>query len=172
MRALLLLAALALPQPASGQASRRPKVPLPEWSVTLTQIDKAGTVVGAPQSFDCAPTGCERFVKLDVEGKPVNFVAALSFVPKGAYVGLQSMQDEVRKVIEFERGFQAPLFVQTGADRRYTGMLRFVLVGSAVKDSEAETPQMMSNSTSLVFHRKLVPDLTLRLDLAAKPAGP
>lgn len=169
---LLLAAWLALPPvPAAAQASRRPKEARPAWSVTLTQIDKAGTLVGAPQSFECTPSGCEQFVKLDVEGKPIGFVVALTFIPKGAYVALQSMQEDVRKVIEFEKGFQGPLFVQTGSDQRYSGLLRFVLVGAAVRESEAETPQIMSNSTSLVFHRKLEPDLTLRLELAAKPAG-
>jgi hypothetical protein len=168
---LLLAASLALPAPAAAQASRRAKQSQPAWTVTLTQIDKAGTIVGAPQSFDCTPTGCQQFIKLDVEGKPIAFVAGFTFIPKGAYVALQPMQQEVRKVIEFEKGFQGPLFVQIGSDRRYSGTLRFILVGPAVKESEAETPQIMSNSTSLVFHRKLEPDLTLRLDMQAADSG-
>lgn len=165
----VLAAALLCATPAWGQASRRPKAAAPAWSITLTQIDKSGTVVGAPIAFDCTPTGCEQLMTLDVEGQPIGFIATFSFVPKGAYVGVQSMQPEVKKVIEFEKGFQAPIFVQMGSDHRYAGMLRFTLVGPAVKEQESESPQIMSNSTSLVFHRKLVPDLTLRLELAAKP---
>jgi hypothetical protein len=170
LAAVMALAALLPGSPADAQLSRRPKTVGPTWSVTLTQIDKSGTVVGAPQNFDCTPTGCEQLLNLDVEGKPYRFVAAFTFVPKGAYVGLQSMQPEIRKVIEFEKGFQAPLFVQMGTDQRFTGMLRYTLVGKALAESEAETPQIMSNSTGLVFHRKLVPDLTLRLQLAPQQA--
>jgi hypothetical protein len=175
VRALLAaLLAAALPAgPAAAQASRRPTTPAPAWSVTLTQVDKSGTLVGAPQVFDCTPTGCEQLLKLDVEGKPFGFVAAFTFVPRGAYVAIQSMQPEIRKVIEFDKGFQAPIFVQWGSDQRYSGVLRFTLVGSALAQSEAESPQIMSNATGLVFHRKLVPDLTLQLLLvpAVSPGG-
>ena len=171
IHALAALAALTLTPAAEAQVSRRSKIPAPAWSVTLTQIDKSGTVVGAPLVFDCTPSGCEQLMKLDVDGKPYGFVAAFTFVPKGAYVALQSTQPDIRKVIEFDKGFQGPIFVQMGSDQRYTGMLRFTLVGAAVKQGEEETPQIMSNSTSLVFHRKLVPDLTLRLELVTRAVG-
>src|SRR5262245_17219508 len=99
-KAACVLAVLLMLAPAGamGQASRRPKTAAPAWGVTITQIDKQGTVVGEPLVFDCTPTGCEQLVKFDVEGKSYGFVASFSFVPKGAYVAIQPTQPEVSRV--------------------------------------------------------------------------
>lgn len=145
------------------------------WDVTLTQIDKSGTVLGIPKEFSCTATGCEQPIILDVDGKSIQFLAAFTFVPKGAYVALQSMQPEIRKVVEFEKGFQGPIFLHVRQETRFAATLRLVLIGAGIAESDANSPQLMPSNKGLVFHRKLIPDLTLRLTLqpaAPKPAAP
>lgn len=149
--------------------------PAPAWQVRLTQLDKAGTIVGEAVSFACVQTGCEQYLALDIEGKPRRFLAAITFVPKGAYIGLQSMDQGVTKVVEFDKGFAGPIFMQARDGADYTQMLRFTLTGPALAESEASGAQLMTNSRSMVFQRKIEPDLLLRVDLlppaVAKPSG-
>lgn len=157
---------------AVAQQPRPPRVPAlrTAWDVTVTQIDKAGTVVGDAKEFSCTATGCEQPIVLDIDGKPIQFLAVLTFVPKGAYVAVQSMQPEIRKVVEFEKGFQGPIFLQVRQESRYSTTLRLVLIGAGIAESDANSPQLMPSNKGLVFHRKLAPDLTLRLTL--QPAAP
>lgn len=160
---------------AIAQQPRPPRVTLRTvWDVTLTQIDKSGTVFGNPQEFKCTATGCEQPIILDVDSKPIQFLAVLTFVPKGAYVAVQSMQPEIRKVVEFEKGFQGPIFLQVRQETHFVTTLRFVLIGAGIAQSDANSPQLMPSNKGLVFHRKLAPDLTLRLTLqpAASTVAP
>ena len=136
------------------------------------QIDKAGTLVGDPVSFSCIRTGCEQYVTLDVEGKPHQFLASMTFISNGAYLGLQSMDPAITKVVEFDKGFTGPIFMQTRPATDYTQMLRFTLTGPALAESESNGPQLMNNGQSMVFQRKLEPDLLLRVDLTPPPTDP
>ena len=145
---------------AWGQAK---KVAGPAWKIVLTQIDKAGTVIGAPFSFDCTASGCEQFLILDVDGKPLKFLVTFNFAAKGAYLALQSLEPGVRAVIEFEKDFVGPQFLGVRPDAAFNRVMRYTLVGSALQQSEASSPQLMPSGRGNVFHRKLVPDLTLKL---------
>lgn len=139
--------------------------PTPAWQVRLTQLDKAGTVVGEVLTFPCVRTGCEHYLALDIEGKPRQFLAAITFVPKGAYLGLQSVDQGVTRVVEFDKGFTGPIFLQMRSASDSTQILRFTLTGPALAESESTGPQLMTNSRSMVFQRKLEPDLRLKMDL-------
>lgn len=168
---LALLGALLLwPFLALAQLPPRP-VPVPAaprhaWQISLFQIDRSGTLVGNPKEFTCTPTGCEQVVSLDIEGKPRDFLVALTFVPKGAYFNLQSMGEEVAKVVEFEKGFVGPLFLQVRQNQRFNATLRYTLAGSAMAEAQQSGPRLMQNERSLVFQRKMAPDVTLRIALA------
>jgi hypothetical protein len=150
--------------------------PAPAWQVRLTQLDRGGTVVGEPVSFSCIRSGCEQYVTLDVEGKPRQFLASVSFIPTGAYLGLQSMDRAVTKVVEFDKGFNGPIFMQMRPTSEYSQLLRFNLTGPALAESEQNGPQLMNNGQSMVFQRKVEPDLLLRVTMSpptpadAKPA--
>jgi hypothetical protein len=163
-----LAAVLGPTVPAAAQAPAAPKAS-PLWQVTVTQIDRSGTVVGNPQSFPCPKVGCEQFLKLDVAGTGYNFLASLTFIPRGAYFALSSMQQDIRKVVEFEKGYEGPLFLQARPGTPYAVTLNFVLTGLALADDAGGGPQLTDNTRSLVFHRKLYPDLTLRIEM--EPAG-
>jgi hypothetical protein len=140
------------------------------WQVTIFEIDKAGTLVGDPHGFACTATGCEEALTLDISGKPFRFLVELTFVPKGAYFALQSMQPEISSVVAFEEGFVGPTFLQVRAGTVFNTTLRFTLTGTAMAETEQQGAQLMPNARSLVFHRRMVPDLTLRLALAPAPA--
>ena len=146
----------AIPEPSAKRA----------WEVKVFQIDKSGTLVGNPIEFPCGATGCERPVKLDVAGEDYNFLIVITFVPRGAYFALQPLQPEITKVIEFEKTFLGPTFLQLRNKERFNTMLRYTLVGPALKESADEPGRMMNNDRSRVFQRKLTPDVSLRLSLA------
>jgi hypothetical protein len=135
----------------------------PVWQLTVTQFDKAGTLVGAPLQVSCPETGCQQVIPLDVLGKSKSFLLGVTFVQRGVYVALQAREADVGKVIEFEKGFDGPIFSATHKGIRTTVRLRFTLTGEAVSTPEQDL--MMRNSRSLVFHRKMDPDITLKVDI-------
>ncbi len=149
----------------------------PIWQVSITQFDKAGTLAGTPQTLTCPQSGCEQLITLDVLGKPRRFLLAVTIAARGAYVTLQAQDQDLGKVVEFEKGFVGPVFMAIHPGVATTVTLRFTLTGSAVSDPDQD--YLTRNSRSLVFHRKMDPDLALRFELtppppeppAAKPAG-
>jgi hypothetical protein len=158
MRRTLLLA-LAIGAVAAAPASG--------WKVALTQIDKVGTMVGNQQELDCPAEGCQRMIQLELDGKPYPFLAVVTFVNRGAYVTLRPDAPAVGKVVGFEEGFEGPIFIPLRQDNRVSRTLNFTVTGPAVAQSDAASAQLMQNSHSLVFHRKLAPDLTVRVDIAS-----
>jgi hypothetical protein len=143
----------------------------PAWQVEVLQLDKTQTLVGKPNDFTCGTTGCEQNLTLEIDGKPQPFLLQISFVPTGAYVAVQPQAREIGKAIDFEKGFEGPVFVRIHNGHAQE-TLRVTLTGAALDDPNADTPQLMQSSRSLVFHRKLEPDLTLRMALShAKPSG-
>ncbi len=176
LRLLVLLLLAMAPHIAAAQLpAPAPRAPLTTgkhpWRVTLFQIDKTGTLIGNPQEFACTQSGCEQFTHFDVDGKPVGFLVAITIVPKGAYFGLQSFGEEVTKVIEFEKGFVGPLFLQVKSDQRFNATLRYTLTGPAVAESQRQGVQLMQNDSSLVFQRRMSADLILKVALEPAPAG-
>ncbi len=172
--ALLLLAAPSLawaqlPPPATRAPTTTGKHP---WRVTLFQIDKSGTLLGEPQSFACTQSGCEQYLRLDVDGQQVSFLVAITFTPRGAYFGVSSMSDEVLRVIEFEKGFVGPLFLQVKSNERFNATLRYTLTGPAVAESQRLSTPLMQNDRSMVFQRRMLPDLLLKVSLEPATADP
>ena len=170
--ALAVLVAVC-PTAAAAQSmppSRPSTLPAPAgrqgWDVSLFQLDRLGTLIGNPITFPCTPTGCERIIKLDVAGKEFSFLIALTFIPRGGYFALQSLDQDINKVVEFERGFVGPLFLQVRDKNRFNAVLRFNLAGPAMKESDTTTTQLMDNQHSRVFQRRMTPDLILRVALA------
>gem|GEM_PF-4026334 len=155
---------------AWAQTSNADKPSPPAWKIQLVQVDRAGTMIGTPQAFDCTPTGCEQYLSLDVEAKPLPFLITLTFAAKGAYFALQSVGPGVRMVIEFEKDFVGPQFFGVRPDAPFNRMLRFTLVGPALQESESQSPQLVPSGHGNVFHRKLTPDLTLKLTMQPVPA--
>lgn len=160
------MALAQLPPPASRAPLTTGKHP---WRVTLFQIDKSGTLIGNPQDFACTQSGCEQFIHLEVDGKQVGFLVAITIVPKGAYFSLQPFGEEVTKVIEFEKGFVGPLFLQVKSDQRFNATLRYTLTGPALAESQGQSVQLMQNDSSLVFQRRLAADLILKVALEPAP---
>jgi hypothetical protein len=78
------------------------------------------------------------------------------------YVALQSLTPEVKGVFGFEQGYVGPVFVRLLQGRRVSASLRYILTGPAIASSE-QGVQLMPTENSLVFHRKLQPDLALKL---------
>ena len=144
------------------------------WQVDITQFDKAGTLAGTPQSLTCPQSGCQQLITLGVAGKPRRFLLSVTITARGAYVGLQAEDREVGQVVEFEKGFVGPVFMATHTGLRTSVTLRFTLTGAAVSDPERDK-LMQRNSGSLVFHRKMEPDIAMRVDLSppelAAPEG-
>ena len=151
----------AIPEPSSKRT----------WDVKLFQVDKANTLVGNPIEFTCGPVSCETPVKLDVAGKPAAFLVVLTFVPRGAYFALQPQQDGITKAVEFEKTYVGPTFLQMRGKPRFSTVLRFTLVGPAMRESEEHTAQMMDNQRSRVFQRKVEPDVILRVALSQAAEG-
>ena len=144
--------------------------PVP-WQVEVLQLDKTQTLVGKPNDFTCGAAGCEQNLSLEIDGKTQPFLLQISFVPAGAYVAVQPQARDIGKAIDFEKGFEGPTFVRIH-NGRGAEILRVTLTGAALDDPNTDTPQLMQSSRSLVFHRKLEPDLTLRMAFSqAKPAG-
>ncbi|MCW3474485.1 hypothetical protein [Limobrevibacterium gyesilva] len=133
------------------------------------QLDKTGTLLGTPWAFACPRSGCQEFLDFYVAGKARRFLAAFTFVPKGAYIAVQSMTPELRQVVEFEKGFEGPIFVLVRDANTVAQTLRFTLTGSAMAESDQERTQLMNTDRSLVFQRKLEPDLTLKVELTPPP---
>ena len=171
-RVLALLLALLLAGPASAQpAPAKPPARHP-WHVTLFQVDNAGTLVGNPIDFACPGSGCEQAIRLDVLGRPYRFLVAITVVPAGAYFALQPLQPEIKGVIGFEEGYIGPQFLQLRQHQRFNTTLRYVLTGPAMAAAEGQGVQLMPNESSLVFHRKLMPDLTLKVSMEPVEKAP
>jgi hypothetical protein len=144
---------------------------LPSWQVTITQVDVSGKNLTDPVSTDCPSTGCQQQLRLIVDYKEQPFLAAITFVGKGAYVALQPLVSELGQAIDFQKGFRGPVFVVVRADEKQkTDRLRFTLTGPAAPDAAGGNAAIMNNAQSLVFHRKLTPDLILRIALV-RPAA-
>ena len=141
------------------------------WQVDVLQLDKTQTLVGKPSDFTCGAAGCEQNLSFEIDGKPQSFLLQISFVPTGAYVAVQPQTRDLGRAIDFQKGFEGPMFVRI-RDGHAQETLRVTLTGASLDDPNADTPQLMQSSRSLVFHRKLEPDLTLRVAFSqAKPAG-
>jgi hypothetical protein len=170
--AMLFAAAPALhaqpaPAPAAPETASRPA----GWNVRLIQRDRIGVMVGEPHEFPCPQAGCQQVVTLDVLGKPRRFLVALTFIPRGAYLALQSLQPEINNVSEFDKGFEGPVFVKIQDRNTVRQTLSFNLAGSAMNDSSHNQPMAFNSNGSLVFHRKMDPDLVLNLELTPAPAA-
>jgi hypothetical protein len=161
----LALAALALPlsfTPAGAEDH-----PFTGWTVRISQWDGVGTVVRKAPDFSCAKSGCQEVLTLDIAGAPQKFLATLSFVQRGAYIGLQPLASEVGKVVQFEKGYVGPVFMAVRDGKRGIDTLRFIVTGTAAKEAGPDRPTLMQNDKSLTFHRKVDPDLTLRIEVLA-----
>ena len=153
----------------SALAATPPRAP---WQVTITQLDKTGRALTDAVNIACPQSGCEQVLQLYVDLTPHQFIAAVTFVDKGAYVALQPMATDIGQVIEFEKGFKGPVFVKVRTDENdKIELLRFTLTGPAAPEAGHNSTAMMSNPKSLVFHRKLYPDVILRLELVRPTAA-
>ena len=154
----------------AGHAVAATKQPAP-WQVTITQVDSSGKAMTDAVNISCPPSGCEKVLSLYVNFQPRQFIAAVTFVDKGAYVELQPLAKEVGQVIGFEEGYKGPVFVKVRADEKdKIQLLRFTLTGPMAPEAGNGGAAMMSNPQSLVFHRKLEPDLSLQIELV-RPAA-
>ncbi len=161
--------ALLLPSLLLTLAAAPPKAPT--WHVIITQVDATDTALSEPVKVECPASGCQQDLRLFVGYKAQPFLAGINFVDKGAYVALQPMASDLGQAIDFQTGFRGPVFVKVRADENErTDTLRFTLTGTAVADATGGNAAIMKNSESLVFHRKLVPDLILRIELV-RPAA-
>ena len=165
---LIIAAALLLPLAGNAHAAAPPR---PPWQVTITQLDKTGKALTDPLNVTCPQSGCEQVMQLYVDLNPRQFIAAITFVDKGAYVALQPLTPDVGEVIQFEKGYSGPVFIPVRPDEAdRIELLRFTLTGPAAPEADQGGAAMMSNQQSLVFHRKLDPDLVLRVELV-RPAA-
>jgi hypothetical protein len=157
--ASLLLTLAAAPKPAP-------------WHVTITQVDGTGKALADPAKVECQPSGCQQALQLFVDYKAQPFLAGVTFVDRGAYLALQPMVHELGQAVDFQKGFRGPVFVPVRLDENAkTDTLRFTLTGPAVPDASKGNAAIMNNSESLVFHRKLAPDLILRIELVRPSAA-
>jgi hypothetical protein len=143
------------------------------WQVTITQVDASNKALTDPVKVECEPTtGCDQPLQLFVDYKTQPFLAGITFVDRGAYVALQPMAKDLGQAIDFQNGFRGPLFVSVREDEHAkTETLRFTLTGPAVPEANRGKAAIMNNSQSLVFHRKLTPDLILRIELVRPSAA-
>jgi hypothetical protein len=170
----LVLTMLGLPGVGvltAGRAQADVKAATANWQIRIIQIDNAGTMVGLPQGLSCPRDGCQTPINLDVEGKARRFIAIITFVKAGAYLGLQATAPALGKVIDFDKGFEGPIFIPLFGPGRDSASLNFILTGLAVSDSNQDAPLLMHDSQSLVFHRKMQPDLTLKIDFTPPRAS-
>lgn len=168
-RALLLAAAASVSLLAASPPAAVTE-PAP-WQVTITQVDSTGKRLTDPVGVACPPSGCEKVLQLFVDFKSHQFIAGITFVDKGAYVALQPMARELGQVVDFQRGFRGPVFVKVRDDENNkTDTLRFTLTGPAVPEAGKGSAPLMTNPHSLVYHRKLEPDMILRIELV-RPAA-
>jgi hypothetical protein len=168
-RAWMLAAACALSLIAA--TARAADAPRPPWQVTITQVDKSGKALTNPLNISCPQSGCEQVLPLYVNYQSHKFIAAITFVQNGAYVELQSLDKDVGQVIGFERGYEGPVFINVRTDEHdKIEQLQFTLTGPAAPEADKGGTAMMSNQNSLVFHRKLDPDLILQIELV-RPAA-
>jgi hypothetical protein len=144
----------------------------PNWLVTITQVDTAGKPLTDPVKVECPSGGCQQDLRLFVDYKEQSFLAGINFVDRGAYVALQPIAPDLGQAIDFQSGFRGPVFIKVRAnEHEKTDKLRFTLTGAAVPDATGGNAVIMKNSESLVFHRKLVPDLILRIELVRPSAA-
>lgn len=159
-------AAQATQATQATQASQASQV---DWQISVTQQALDGRALARPAAIACRPRGCEAPVTLLVGDRHRRFLAGFTFVQRGAYLTLQALDPGLGHVIGFTDGFEGPIFI---AVRGATSdqLLRFTLSG--VADGGAAAPALMDNTHSLVFHRKLHPDLTLFIHLRRpRPMG-
>ena len=162
--------ALLLPSLLLTLAAAPPKAPT--WQITITQVDATDKALTDPVKVECPAGGCQQDLRLFVDYKAQPFLAGINFVDKGAYVALQPIAPDLGQAIDFQTGFRGPVFVLVRKDENEkTDTLRFTLTGTAVADATSGNAVIMKNSESLVFHRKLVPDLILRIELVRPPAA-
>ena len=136
------------------------------WQVAITQMDQSNKAITDTVKVACPSSGCEQAVQLYVDFKLQPFLAGITFVDKGAYLALQPIAHDLGQAIDFQQGYRGPVFISVRPDEKdKTDILRFTLTGSAVPDSNRGSTAIMKNSDSLVFHRKLQPDLILRIEL-------
>jgi hypothetical protein len=144
----------------------------PTWQVSITQLDATNQPINEAAKVACPTDGCQLELQLFVDYKAQPFLAGISFVDKGAYVALQPMAPALGQAIDFQKGFRGPVFVRVREDESVkTDNLRFTLTGPAVPDGGKGTAPIMNNTQSLVFHRKLTPDLILRVELVRPKAA-
>jgi hypothetical protein len=161
--ALAIGALLLRPVPGMAQTNANPDA---NWRITLTELALNGRVIGKATPISCPRDGCNAPLSLTVGDTPRRFLVAFTFVQRGAYLSLQALTPEPGKVIGFEDGYQGPIFVAVRGPHEIQ-TLNFTLTG--VAETDPNTPALMNNAQSLVFHRKMNPDLTLKVDLA-RPA--
>jgi hypothetical protein len=141
----------------------------PAWQISITQEALNGRALDKPTRIDCPQSGCEAPVTLLVGDKHQHFLAGFTFVASGAYLSLQALEPGLGKVIGFSDGYEGPIFIMVRGARS-DQLLRFTLSG--VPNAPGTGPALMDNTHSLVFHRKLDPDLSLRIDLRKpRPTG-
>jgi hypothetical protein len=125
---------------------------------------------GRPNSkatqISCPRDGCDAPLSLAVGETPRRFLVAFTFVQRGAHLSLQALTPKPGKVTGFEDGYHGPIFVAVRGPRAVQ-TLNFTLTG--VAETDPNTPALMDNTLSLVSHRKIKPDLSLKVDLA-RPA--
>jgi hypothetical protein len=169
MRRILILALLLAPAwPVRAAPGGAPKADA-AWQITLTQLALNGRILNKPTEITCPPSGCDAPVSLLVGDTMRRFLAGFSFVQSGAYLSLQALEPGLGKVIGFTDGYEGPIFIGVRGAKG-DQMLRFTLSG--VADYGPKIPALMNNAQSLVFHRKMAPDLSLRVQLSrAQPKG-
>ncbi|MDE2574502.1 MAG: hypothetical protein KGL55_04250, partial [Rhodospirillales bacterium] len=160
----VMLAVVAVARPAVALAAPAPAL----WQVELAQLDPAGAAIGKPLVLACAASGCQSIVKLQINAKPEPFLAAITFVQRGAYLSLESLVPALGQAIGFEAGFKGPEFILLRHQHADT-TLRFTLTGAAIKPADPSLPALMPSSQSLVFHRKMAPDFVLRVRIGPQP---
>ena len=159
--ALLLLAGNSHAQTAPDTP---PGLDVQRWLVTMTQIAQTGRTMGAPVSISCDRTGCESRISLTIADTPQPFLASFTFVQRGAYLALRALTAGPGRIIGFQDGYEGPIFLQVRrAETVQT--LDFTLTGTATTPTQQEATPLMNNQQSLVFHRKLDPDLILRVQI-------
>src|SRR5579862_157196 len=111
MKTAWLLAA-ACTAPLLASSARAADAPRAPWQVTITQLDLSGKALTDALNVTCPQSGCEQVLPLYVDYQSRQFIAAITFVDKGAYVALQPLGREVGKVVEYEKGFEGPVFIK------------------------------------------------------------
>ncbi len=186
MRRFLLIAVLAagpaLAQPRPN--TQVPQAPLPagplyvapenaQWHVTLVQVDAAGAKLGDPVAVDCPTSGCQQPLTLRVGKVEIPTMASVQFVERGAYLTLQPQSLAAARIMDFDQGRPAPIFLLLRDRSRSTQTVRLIVGQDASlrRLQQGENPD--SYAAGAVFNRKLTPDAVLKVTFEAvgKPAG-